>query len=234
MSFAQVRDVKSRASDYKSNKSSSSSESSYSYSSGGGDGNFFVALFSDVLFGSIINGFSAAQHAQLNNADVEDWRTSLEVGVSGGLDFGEVEFFDRQMIRGNWGLFSTQLRRFNVNDVSGAFTTIDWQIVQFNLINLEKVRWVFGLGISHETQVDQTHFEWASEFYVTIKNKFTPFVTYRQSEDGYPRREFTGMLEFRPFRKRAAEFSFVGGYVHQKLYDIGFNFASAGVMFRLK
>ncbi len=234
LSIAQVREVKSRASEYKSNKSSSSTDNSYSYFGDDGEGSLLVSLFSDLFVGTLINGFSAAQYAQMNNAAEEDWRKSLEIGLSGGLNCREVEFFDRQMIRGNWGLFSTQLRRFNVNDVSGAFTTIDWQVLQFNLINLEKVRWVLGLGISHETQINQTHFEWASEFYVMIKNKFSPYLTYRQSEDGYPRREFTGMLEFRPFYNRHAEFSFVGGYVHQKIYDIGFNFLSTGVMFRLK
>ena len=236
-SYGQVREVKSRASSYKSGGSggSSSSSDSYSYSSDDGSDNFFVALIGDVIFGSIYHGFSQAQFYQLNNANEEDWRISLEIKVNGGVNFSDVEFFDSQTIRGNWGLFSTQVRRFNVNDVSGAFTTIDWQIVQFNLINREKVRWTMGMGISHETQMNQTHFEWATEFQVSLfDNKWMPYVTYRKSGDGYPRTEFSGMLEFRPFRDRINEFSFRAGYVHQKLYDIPFHFPTIGVGFWLK
>lgn len=230
---AQVREVKSRADDYKSGDSSSSDNN---YTSTTDDGNnFFADLFGEILFGTIYHGFSTAQFYQLNNSDEEDWRTSLELKANGGVNFSSVDFFDSQLIRGNWGLFSTEVRRFNVNDVSGAFTTIDWQILQFNLINREKVRWVIGMGISHETQINQTHFEWKTEFQVSLfNNKWMPYFIYRQSEDGYPRTEFSGMLEYRPYRDRIKEFSFRAGYVHQKLYDVPFHFPTVGIGFWLK
>lgn len=229
--MSQVREVKSRAASYKSSNSSSS-ESSSSYS---GDVDWFlVELFADLFTEVIFGSFSAAQYGQLQNADVEDWRVSAEFKAFGGVNFGNVTYFDRQMIRGNWGLFSTQLRRMNVNDVSGGFTTIDWQILQLNLINLKNVRWVLGAGISHETDMDQTHFEFATELYVSVLDRFMPYLTYRASGDKYPREEFSGMLEYRPFRAKNTEIAFNGGYLYQRLYGIDFHFPSVGVVLYLK
>lgn len=222
----------SRANDHKLKAGSTSSDDS---SSSSDDDSFLAALVGDILFGSIYRGFNVAQFYQLNNANEEDWRTGFEIKVNGGVNFRKVEFFDSQMIRGNWGLFSTEVRRFNVNDVSGAFATFDWQILQFNLINREKIRWIIGMGISHETQVNQTHFEWKTEFRVSLfENKWMPYLIYRQSEDGYPRTEFSSMLEYRPFRDRIHEFSFRFGYVHQKIYEVPFHFPSIGISFWLK
>ncbi len=183
----------------------------------------------------MVNGISLAQQHQLSNSNEEKWRTGMELKLDGGINFSEAEFFDSQMIRGNYGLFSTQLRRINVNDVSGAFTTIDWQILQLNLINKENIRWIIGGGVSHEYQVDQSHFEWTTEFYASFyENKFMPFVAYRKSDSGYPREEFSTRLEYRPFRANRSEFAFGAGYVHQKLYDVRFDFVTVGVSFYLK
>lgn len=229
--LGQVRDVKSRASAYKSG-SSSSSDGGSSYS---GDVDwFFVEVFADLFTEVIFGSFSNAQFNQLQNADVEDWRISGEFKIAGGLNFGNVNYFDRQMIRGNWGLFSSQLRRMNVNDVSGGFTTIDWQILQFNLVNQRNVRWLVGAGISHEVEIEQTHFEFATELYVSTSDKFMPYLTYRASGDGYPREEFSAMVEYRPFRARTNEMAFSGGYLYQRLYGIDFHFPSVGVVLHLK
>lgn len=233
-SFAQIRAVKSRATSYKSSKSVGTSSSDSYYASDDDDGSFFGELIGQAIFGGIYRGFSSAQHYQLNNAWEEDWRISAEFKLSGGVNFGTVNYFDQQMIRGNYGLFSTQVRRMNVNDVSGGFTTIDWQILQLNLINRSSVRWVLGGGISHEVEVDQTHFEYATELYISVNKMFMPFLTYRKSGDGYPREEFTANLEIRPFRDQINEFSFSAGYLYQRLYGIDFHFPSLGVGFYLK
>lgn len=232
---SQVREVKQRATEYSSGSATSDSRS-YSYESTSEDGDFFlVQLVGELMFGSIINGFSTAQFYQLNNSNSEDWRISFEAGLNGGINFSQVEFFDSQTIRGNYGLFSMQLRRFNVNDVSGSFTTLDWQLLQLNLINREKVRWVVGLGISQETQINQTHLEWVTEFsFSMLAAKWMPQFAFRQSGDGYPRTEFSAILDYRPFRNRRNEFSFNAGYVYQDLYDIPFHFPSIGVGFWIK
>lgn len=228
--LSQVQKVKSRALSYKeSNKSSSL------VSNNDNEGNsFLVELFTDVIFGSIYNGLYYAQYGQLKNADIEDWRISSEFKALGGLNLGNINFLNSQMIRGNWGLFSTQLRRINVNDVSSGFTTIDWQILQLNLINLKNVRWVLGAGLSHETEVDQTHFEFATELHISISNRFLPYLTYRASGNRYPREEFSGMLEYRPFRTSSNEISLSGGYLYQRLYGIDFHFPSISVILYLK
>lgn len=232
---AQIRDVKSRASSYKSNSSSSSDSNTSSWSTSSGDAGGLFLL--DVFTGLMDVTFSGLYHAhqnQLQFKDIEDWRTGWEFGINGGLNYNEVNFFNSQFIRGNHGLFSTQFRRFDVSDVSGSFTTLDWQILQLNLINLEKVRWVAGAGISHETEIDQTHFEFATEFSFTIGNKLKPTFGFRRSDDGYPRKEFSSFLTYRPFYDKKAEVNFSVGYVHQKLYDIPFNLIGIGIGLNLK
>jgi len=231
---AQIREVKSRATSYKYSGSSTTSSDYSNSSSDDDDGSFILELFGNLIFGGIYRGFSSAQYYQLDNARQEDWRISGEFKVNGGVNFGTVNYFDTQSIRGNWGLFSTQVRRMNVNDVSGGFTTLDWQILQLNLINRKNIRWVLGGGISHEVEVNQTHAEWVTELYVSISKYFMPFVTYRKSGDGYPREEFTANMEVRPFRDSINEFSFSAGYLYQRLYGIDFHFPSVGVGFYLK
>ncbi len=232
--YSQIREVTSRAEAFKNYNDGSSHISDYSGSDDGVGSLFLIDLFVGMMR-PMVKGIHLAQQAQLQNSPTELWRTGLELKLDGGINFSEAEFFDSQMIRGNYGLFSTQLRRFNVNDVSGAFTTIDWQVVQLNLINTERVRWLFGGGVSHEYQVDQSHFEWGTEFYASFyQNKLMPSVSYRKSGDGYPREEFSTQLEYRPFRDRSSEFAFRSGYVHQMLYDVRFDFFSMGMSFYLK
>ena len=117
--WAQIREVKSRAEDHKRDRGNHTSESRYSGSTDDGD-SFIATFFGDLIFGSIYNGFSLAQFYQLDNAREEDWRISGEFKVNGGVNFSNNTYFDSQSIRGNWGLFSTQVRRMNVNDVSGG------------------------------------------------------------------------------------------------------------------
>ena len=231
---AQVREVKSRASSYKSSSSSSSSSNDYSSSDSDSDDFFFLFDLMFDMFSPLVRGIGVAQSRQLEYAYEENWRTGFEFKLNGGTNFAQPDLFNSQTIRGNYGLFSTQIRRFNLNDVSGSFNTIDWQVVQLNLINLEKVRWILGAGFSHEVEIDQEHFEWSTEFHVSINQRFVPMIAYRRSGDGYPRREFSAMLEYRPFRDKPAEFAFNVGYLHQKVYDIPFNFTSVGVSFYLK
>lgn len=231
LGYSQLREVKSRATAFK--NTSSSSRSDY-YSSNSGESLFLFDLFVGI-FKPLVTGVSYAQKRQIEFASDDEWRRSIEFKVNGGIGLQRTDLFNSQAFRGNYGLFSTQVRRFNVNDVSGSFTTLDWQILQLNLINTENVRWVLGGGFSHEIEIDQSHFEWTTELYISIFNKkLVPGVQYRRSGDGYPRTEFSALTEYRPFRSKGAEFAFNLRYVYQKLYDIPFDFASVGISFYLK
>ncbi|SNT35561.1 hypothetical protein SAMN05421640_3499 [Ekhidna lutea] len=236
LSVSQVREVRSRANAFKNSSSSYSSNSNssdYSYSSDDSEGSLFLIDLFIGMMRPMVQGVSLAQQAQLENIQEERWRAGLDLKLNGGINFKEAEFFDTQMLRANYGLFSTQLRRFNLNDVSGDFTTIDWQILQLNLINTENLRWVVGGGVSNEYQTSQSHFEWTTDLYV-MTNRFMPYITYRKSGDGYPREEFSVQMEYRPFKEKNEEFAFGAGYVHQMNYDVRFDFVTVGVSFYLK
>ncbi len=230
---AQIREVKSRASSYKSSSSASSSNSYSSSNDDSGD-SFFIFDILFNMFTPMVRGIGEAQRRQLTFANDDPWRIGGELKLIGGINFFNPDFFNSQMIRGNYGLFSTQIRRFSLSDVSGSFNTIDWQVIQLNLVNTERVRWILGVGFSHEVEIDQEHFEWSAELHVAINEKFVPKITYRRSGDGYPRKEFAAKLEYRPFRNKKAEFAFDVGYLHQNVYDIPFKFTSIGISFYLK
>jgi hypothetical protein len=58
-------------------------------------------------------------------------------------------------IRGNWGLFSTDLRYTNMAEYTASdgvdfYNTLDWQILEFNVIITEPVIFRFGGGIMYE------------------------------------------------------------------------------------
>ena len=231
---AQIREVESRASSYKSSSSSKGSSSDSHSSNFDSDDYFFMFDLLFEMFRPMVKGISLAQRRQLEQASSYAWRTGVEFNLYGGLNFSQPYLFNSQVIRGNYGLFSTQIRRFSLSDVSGSFNTIDWQVVQLNLINTQKVRWILGGGFSHEIAVDQEHFEWTSELHVLIKKSLVPRIAYRRSDDGYPRREFSVMIEYRPFSERKSQFAFDAGYLHQKVYGLPFDFTSFGISYYLK
>jgi len=225
-----VGDAKDEASSHR-NGGNRSERRGRSSSRGSVSEDIFVSIVAEIMFAVFVE----AQREQLALAADDDWRISLEANVLTGVDPNNIEFFNSQTVRGNWGLFSTQFRRFDVHDVTARFTTLDWQIVQFNVVNKESFRWLFGLGLSHEVEIGQTHPEFSTEVQFSLFNqKLTPSLTYRRSDDGYPRTEYSALVAYRPFSMKRAELMINAGYVFQRLYGIPFNFPSIGLGFYLK
>ena len=108
-SHAQVREVKNRAQDHKE----------------------FGEIITDLLLEIMWRG----QDRQLNLAERDAWRTSLESSLVGGYDFDQPSTLINPVIRGNWGLYSKQLRWTKISDQTEGFSTLDWQVLHLNLIN---------------------------------------------------------------------------------------------------
>ena len=234
ISQAQIREVKSKASAYKSSTNSSETWNNSNSSSNAGSTIIFE-LIEHLIVNPIVYVFEVEQKDQIDRNNTENWVVSAELNLRAGTNLSQVGYFDSQSIRGNYGLFSSEIRRINLKDVGGSFTTFDWQIMQFNLFNEENFRWLFGLGFSHELDIDQTHAEFATEMNFSLfGSKIMPALTYRISGDGYPRKEFSSMLSYRPFRSKKNEIAFQAGYTYQSLYDIAFKFASFGLCLYLK
>lgn len=233
-SFGQISEVKSRS---KSNNTSqytpSGSYSSYSDNSYSLGEELFIGLF-EVLFYITFEGFAEIHTHQVNNNRGENWNSYLTASGFGGFS-PSVERTNTQQIGLQWGALGTSLRRQETQDITGSLTTIDWQILQFYFFNNQYFKWSVGIGISNEYQTQQTFAEWTSELQVRLfKNQIVPQVTFRSTEDGFPRTELDAYVEFRPFKEKKFEISFLSGYEYRRLYDIPFKLITAGVKLSLK
>ncbi|MEM9324450.1 MAG: hypothetical protein AAGA85_02295 [Bacteroidota bacterium] len=231
IAYGQVGEVKERARDFKQVGRSGSSESRSS--SGGSDGfsELFIAEAAWAVLQLPIEGLIQGQTYQLQRRHDEPWRISLEMSVTGGFDPGKEVTLLAPTVRGNWGLFSTQLRYNRVFDQTGTLSTWDWQILQFNIANTEHVRLVGGVGFSHEVEIDQRHFEGLGELSVFLADrKFVPTAIFRWSGNGVPRKDFSALVSYRPHGHRdGPTTSFEFGYQHQNWYGIQFNFIRMGL-----
>lgn len=228
-SFSQVREIKKRSDSNKQRSSNSSDNSSSDASSGG----FLEMLVSDIVFGIVKLPFQAAFHAQSQQSakfQSDPWRLSFEVQVKSGIDFRQNTMLLNPEIRGNYGLFSSQLRYSKISDVSGGFGTLDWQILQMNFVNNEYARLTAGFGVSNEIGQNQSHPEGLIELSVFLMNReIVPTIVYRSSGDGYPRKEFSSMVSYRPFPLQDFTTQFLVGYTYQHWYDIPIHFISVGI-----
>ena len=229
--FGQVGEVKERARNFKSGDSSGSSDSWSSSSGGDGAADVFFVEAALFLLRIPIEGMIRGQEYQLNLRHDEPWRVSFETHVLGGFDPSEQVTLLAPTVRGNWGLFSTQVRYNRIFDLTGTLSTWDWQVLQFNFVNNESVRLVGGLGLSHEVEINQTHFEGLGELSVfALERRLVPTVIYRWSGNGRPRKDFSALVEYRPRGHLDGPMaSFQLGYQHQNWYGVQFNFVRAGI-----
>jgi hypothetical protein len=241
--YSQVGKAKENARSYKSGSSSNSSSGRSSGSGGGSSwdssGSSFGEDFLISIMGEIIilpfKALYLGQADQLFLANVDDWRVSFEGRMLGGYGPLENVALVQPQIRGNWGLFSTQLRYNRIFDNTGVLSTWDWQIIQFNFINHEVIRWVFGLGLSHEIEFDDTYFEGSSSFTVFLADRvWAPTVEYRWTGDTTPRQEFSAILDYRPRNQNNVFNTFHAGFLHQNWYGEKFNMLVAGVGFKIQ
>ncbi len=130
---SQVRDVQNRASSNQSKNSASYQSSSNSdnvsdYSIGDG----FIVDF-------IFEGIGILQGDVLSRKQEDPWLVSIEMYLSGAyfLEYNNIALI--QSARLNWGMFSTDLRYFKMQDQTGLYETLDWQVLQINLVNQKAI-----------------------------------------------------------------------------------------------
>ncbi len=228
---AQVDKVRQRAEQSKQSSSSSSSEGSFD--TGSADDDILVSIFADITWAVIqlpFKGFYHWQVDQLERAKLDDWRVSAELEMPVGLDPSRNTYLILPSARLNWGLFSTQVRYNRLFDETGSFNTLDWQILQFNIVNNDVVRFLYGFGLSHETEIDQTHFESMFELDVFLLDRhLMPSATFRWSGDGFPRREIGSRVSYRLNPDQTFSNTVSLGYTFQDWYDVPFHFATLSV-----
>ncbi len=120
----------------------------------GGSGVFFFFEIFDF-----VNLIGQGQKQQLSKRFDEPYRVSLQAGLQGGYSNKEGTYIFLPSIRGDWGLFSSQLRSNRMQDRTGQFQTLDWQVIQFNLVNMPEFTLRTGTGFSHVQDINDTYHE---------------------------------------------------------------------------
>ncbi len=83
---------------------------------------------------------------------------SLEGNLITGFDFQNNTVMLSPSVRGNWGLFATDLRFNYTTDVTGDIHAIDWQVLKLRL-PLGNVKLDYGVGFSHVFSPSKTYFD---------------------------------------------------------------------------
>ena len=188
-----------------------------------------------VFFEIPFQGIVAIHDHQINNNRGENWNAKLEVAVSGGINYNKIAYTNQQMLRFTHGIYSFQVRRTDLSDITGDFDTYDFQFLQLNLFNNDYFRWLVGFGVSYEPASRNQLAEWTTELQLRLfDSRIVPQAAFRVSDNGYPRTEFSSYLEYRPFRDRKFELSMFGGYEYRDMYGLPFKFVNAGLKFYIK
>ncbi|MBC7923876.1 MAG: hypothetical protein H7Z75_22610 [Ferruginibacter sp.] len=175
-----------------SGRSSSSASTSFDDGSGGNWG--FGAWLIGETIGQVANWQAYKLRKRFANPSV----VSLEIMPHLGINPPDY-YLAMPRVRGNWGLFSTDFR-YNLliePAVEGyrSFRTLDWQILQLNLVTTRPVTFRVGTGFSHESAARRAFHE--STFALEGRLKADQLgwgAEYRVSKDyetgAVPRREF--------------------------------------------
>ena len=231
--FAQVGEVKKKSRENQSQKESRNAESG---SSGGGEGgDFFISIFAEMF-----TGLGHAHANMLSRKTEEPWLVSLETNLPFGYYFPEETFLFLPSIRGNWGLFSTQLRYNLIQDKTGFFRTLDWQVIQLNIVARPKVNFWMGTGISYEFDSESTFHDNLAGLALHLKDRtIHPSVEFRFSRDyetaTTPRLEVHPKVDFLVSQTRLFDFNLSVGMVFQQYYEeVNFFFLQTGLSIILK
>jgi hypothetical protein len=211
---AQVNDIK-----------SASSNNVNSGDKGGGSGNSgaFIYFFFDA-----INGLANWQQYKLQKKEVNPYMVSIDVISQLALQPSRYYLYNPR-VRGNWGLFSTDLRinyllQETINGTDDLIS-FDWQILQLNIITTRNVIGRVGGGFMKENFGGrQSFFESTYGLFIQSNNKkLGGSIEYRLSQDFetdiVPRRELSAQFEKRLFSSGYWNAYLTFGGVYQRYYE---------------
>lgn len=232
--IAQIREVKNLALSNQSNRISGYIKNSFS--DYGRDCDTGVEFIGDIFF--VFEWTGQQQRSVLERRYDEPWLLSLEMWLAGGYFTQYNNLILNPSARLHWGLFSTDLRWFRMQDLTGYYETLDWQIIQLNLLHKAPIRIYGGTGFSYEyfTETFFPEFSAGMDLHF-IDRKINPLLMYRISKDfqtgAIPREEISGEILYRILRISKAELLLDLGIIYQKYYsEPEFYFVKTGVVVR--
>ncbi len=215
-SFAQVGDIKKES-------NSNSKNTGGERRSGSGGSGIFVDLF--------IHSFSYIgewQQYKLQKRSENEYLVSLDV-------IGQVAvqpsryYLSHPRIRGNWGLFSTDFRINYLLEEKATgtdeLTSIDWQILQLNLVTTRHVIGRIGGGFMKENFGGrESFFESTYGLFVQSSSKrIGGMLEYRLAQDFstglLPRRELAAQFEYQLSSSGYLNTYLTLGCVYQQYYE---------------
>lgn len=213
---AQVGDVSKGSRGNKESSRGSDDSDKDSRRGGGGSGVFF---FLDIF--DFIHLIGQGQKDQLSKRFDEPYRVSLQAGFNGGYYNKEGTFSFIPSIRGNWGLISTHLRSNSIQDRTGQFQTLDWQVIQFNIVNIPEFTLRAGTGFSYVKDINDTYHESTIEFEGHIHERsINPFLYFRWSNDyntnDVPRLEISPGVDFKIMQTGKFRVHATAAYLYQR------------------
>jgi hypothetical protein len=230
---AQVSDIKTASS-----SNAGSGGGSGDRRGGSGNSGAFIYFFADAL-----NGLASWQQYKLQKKDVNPYMVSLDIISQVAIQPSRYYLYNPR-IRGNWGLFSTDFRINYLLQEKGIGTddlsSIDWQILQLNIVTTRNVIGRIGGGFMKENFGGRESF-FESTFGVFVQSndkKIGGSIEYRLAQDFetglVPRRELSAQFEKRLFSSGYWNTYLTLGGVYQRYYEsISVWGVQAGLAFRI-
>ncbi len=229
-----------------SNYSSYSSSSSGSSSSGPDwEPDFDGASLGDIVAGAIFyvtgyavyKGFWYSQYAVMEKREKRPELVSLQGMLASGFDYQRNTFMASPAIRGNYGIFASDLRYVNMRDVTGKLHSIDWQVLMLRL-PIRNFKLEYGLGFSYFISPTKVYFEQSLGFDWSFLNNMAGLQGhYRVSQNtnvGRYRSEYAIDLDAEVARRGNLRFCPFVGYAHYQYYDdIHFDFIRLGMKVKM-
>ncbi len=213
---AQVSDIKSASSNNASNGGGGGDRRSGSNSS-------FAFLIYDGL-NILINW----QQYKLQKKELNPYMVSLDIISQVAVQPSRYYLYNPR-VRGNWGLFSTDFRVNYLLQETGSGTddlsSIDWQVLQLNIVTTKHVIGRIGGGIMKENFGGrQSFFESTYGVFVQSNSKkIGGSIEYRLAQDfntgQVPRRELSTQFEKRLFSSGYWNTYLTLGGVYQRYYE---------------
>ncbi len=225
MALGQVSEVKKESAENKSKKESGSNND-------GGDGN---SVFVDFFFNITFRGVVMAQRNMLDRRFDQPDLVGLEGMLQAGYYPEDNNMLLLPQIRGNWGLFSTSFRVNRMQDQTGFFRTLDWQLLILNIVARPGVTFRVGSGLSYETESEDAF----NEHYLSLELHFldrevNTALDFRISKDyetgATPRWELNPRVDYRIFNIGKLDVNVMGGFLFQRYYsNVEFYFVQTGL-----
>ncbi|MFO8001606.1 MAG: hypothetical protein R6U46_10200 [Marinilabilia sp.] len=195
-----------------------------------------VNLFYYTIYGAY-RGIELGQYAMQVRRDKHPETFSLEGELLAGFDFRENTMTLSPSVRGNWGLFASDLRFRHTEDVTGGLQALDWQVLMLRL-PVKTLKLEYGLGFSHVFSPSKTYFDQSAGLdwrFPALKTTLKAHYQWSQKTslgERY-RQETSVMIDYEAARAGRFRFSPTAGFGYNDYFgSTQFRFVQLGLKVR--